>query len=78
MLVACRLAGLSALGDTMQASTRSRNRPMRQGRTYAQPALTGRCSVRSATAPGGMERMACISSGLARADKSDRSGSAMT
>ena len=34
--------------------------------------------MRSATAPGGMERMACISSGLARADKSDRSGSAMT
>ena len=31
MLVACRLTGLSALERHLQASTRSRDKPMRQG-----------------------------------------------
>ena len=36
MLVACRLAGLSALEATMQGSAWARNKPMRQGRSVHQ------------------------------------------
>jgi len=42
MLVACRLAGCPRLAHTMQASTRSRNKPLRRGLVTDQDSDGGR------------------------------------
>ena len=69
MLVACRLAGLSALGAHYAGvNLRAQRRPT--------PALLR--SVSAPSCPHRSRRMAGISSVLAGADKGDRPGSAMT